>query len=196
MTDINGNIYPTIGIGSQIWMVENLRTTRYNDGTSIPEVKSSVEWGGLTTPGYCWYNNDSVNYKNTYGALYNWHSIHTGKLAPKGWHIPIYDEWKVLINFLGGEDAACGKLKEQDTTHWHSPNIGATNEYGFTALPGGNRGEDGTFGGIRYMGHWGCNEEWAGGSPFVYSWIIGDKINQLTIDKYLGVSVRCLRDEE
>ena len=117
----------------------NLKTTKYNDGTSIPNVTNDTSWSNLTTGAYCWYNND-VSYKNPYGALYNWYAVNTGKLAPKGWHVPSDAEWTTLITYLGGESIAGGKLKEAGTTHWLSPNTEATNSTGFSALPGGRRG--------------------------------------------------------
>jgi uncharacterized protein (TIGR02145 family) len=149
--DIEGNYYNIVTIGYQIWMIENLKTTSFNDGISIPNVTDNAAWAALSTPGYCWYNNDITN-KNTYGALYNWYSVNTGILCPTGWHVPTDDEWTTLTDYLGGESVAGGKLKETGTTHWQSPNTGATNESGFTALPGGTRYVDGggTFYGIYY----------------------------------------------
>ena len=132
--DIDGNIYHTVTIGNQVWMVENLKTTRYNDGTAIPNVTDSSVWSKLSTPAYCWYNNDASSYKATYGALYNWYAVNVQKLCPKGWHVASNAEFYALNSFLDGE---CGKLKEAGTIHWYSPNKGATNETGFTALPGG-----------------------------------------------------------
>lgn len=145
-TDIDGNTYPTItiswnkstGSNSQTWMVENLKTTKYNDGTPIQLVTDNVQWINLTSPAYCWYNNDEKIYKNTYGALYNWYVVGTGKLCPKGWHVPSNAEWTTLIYFVGGPGVAGGKLKEQGTTHWKD-NLGATNSIGFSALPAGQR---------------------------------------------------------
>jgi hypothetical protein len=100
--DNDGNTYPTIGIEGQRWMDEDLKTTKLYDGTSIPLVPDSIQWITLTTPGYCWYNNDST-YKKTYGALYNGYSVQTGKLCPTGWHIPTVKEWYTLAYYLGGE---------------------------------------------------------------------------------------------
>jgi len=108
VTDIDGNVYHIVAIGTQVWMAENLKTTKYNDGTFIPLVTDSTAWGNLSTPGYCWYNNDAATYKNTYGALYNWFTVNTGKLSPKGWHIPSDTEWETLITYLGGESLAGG----------------------------------------------------------------------------------------
>jgi len=138
ITDIDGNVYHAVTIGTQTWMVENLKVTKLNDGTSIPNVTALTAWNNLTTPGYCWYNNDIAN-KKLYGALYNWYNVSTGKLCPTGWHVPSVTEWTTLINYLGGESVAGGKLKETGTTHWVTPNTGATNTSGFTALPAGIR---------------------------------------------------------
>ena len=139
-TDGDGNHYSVVQIGTQIWMGENLKTTKYNDGTSIPNVIDKVAWSNLTTPGYCWYNNDVAN-EITYGALYNWHAVNSNKLAPLGWHIPTDTDWTTLTDYLGGNNIAGGKLKDAGNTHYLSPNTGATNSSGFTALPGGYRFE-------------------------------------------------------
>jgi len=165
VTDIDGNVYQTLKIGTQTWMVENLKTTKYNDGTSIPYVSDSTAWPKLSTPGYCFYNNDAAN-KNTYGALYNWYTINTGKLAPTGWHVPTDAEWTTLENYLiangynydgtttGNKIAkslAATILWNTDTTDWApSTNIGdigndltKNNNSGFAGLPGGARLSEG-----------------------------------------------------
>ena len=144
VTDIDGNVYHTVIIGTQEWMVENLKTTRLNDGTSLPLVMIDSVWALLTTPGYCWYKND-VTYKNIYGAVYNGFTVSTGKLAPVGWHVPTNVDWDILTTYLGGELVAGGKLKETGTTHWKNPNTGATNESGFTAVPSESRSGMGGF---------------------------------------------------
>ena len=136
---MDGNTYNTIMIGTQTWMKENLKTTTFNDGTSIPLETDATKWAALTSSGYCYYNNDEATYKDTYGVLYNWYTVNTGKLCPSGWHIPIEADWTNLTTFLGGENGAGGKLKESGTSHWINPNSGATNETKFTALPGGER---------------------------------------------------------
>jgi uncharacterized protein (TIGR02145 family) len=148
ITDVEGNVYKTIQIGSQIWMAENLKTTKLNDNTVIRNVTDNNEWINLTSPGYCWYNNAETPYKAEYGAMYNWFTINTGKLCPTGWHIPSAGEFYTLVTFVGDENTAGIKLKETGTTHWESSNQdpAPTNETGFTALPGGERsGYDGTF---------------------------------------------------
>ena len=195
VADIDGNIYQTVTIGTQVWLVENLKATKYNDGTVIPLVTDNTGWIILTIPAYCWYDNDIAN-KDTYGALYNWYTVQTRKLCPTGWHVPTDVEWTTLTTFLGGESVAGGKLKEAGTAHWTSPNTGATNESGFTALPGGFRGAQGTF---YYIGHWG--EYWTSTSPFesvAYYRVIAsdssgvDNGKTNAVQRLCGESVRCL----
>ena len=110
VTNIEGNVYKTVTIGSQVWMSENLKTTKLNDGTDIPSVTSNTEWAELSTPGYCYYDNSWSN-ALIYGALYNWHTVNTGKLCPTGWHVPTDEEWTTLITYLGGDTLVGGKLK-------------------------------------------------------------------------------------
>ena len=147
LTDQDGNVYKTITIGTQTWMAENLRTTKYNDGTAIPKVTGASSWVNLTTGAYCNVNNtENTDSVATYGRLYNLYAVNTGKLAPSGWHVPADAEWIILRSYLGGLGVAGRKMKEIDTTHWIAPNYGATNESGFTALPSGLRSySDGTF---------------------------------------------------
>lgn len=144
VVDIDGNIYPIVTIGEQEWITENLKTTRYNDGTSIVNIEDPSDWGQAMGTEvefegfYCWYEN-KISYRNDYGALYNWLAVEEGKLCPVGWHVPSAEEYLTLIEFVGGIDIGGGMLKETGTSHWKSPNTGATNEYGLTALPGGYR---------------------------------------------------------
>lgn len=195
MTDQDGNVYKTITIGFQTWMAENLRTTMYNDSTDIPKVTDIGEWGISSTDAYCNYNNTTnIDTVATYGRLYNWYAVNTGKLAPRGWHVPTYAEWKELLDFLGGSYVAGGKLKETGTTHWYSPNIGATNESGFTALPGG-AGFNGGFAKIDEMGEWWGANEYSASSA--WHWDMGHGYSGVGIShdsKELGFSVRCVRD--
>jgi uncharacterized protein (TIGR02145 family) len=195
VTDIDGNVYHTVTIGTQVWMVENLKTTRYNDGTAIPLVPDNAAWAALTTPGYCWYNNDAATYKSTYGALYNWHTVNTGKLVPTGWHVPTDSEWSVLTTYLGGESVAGGKLKEDGTTHWASPNTGATNTTGYSAFPGGYRNFNGSFSSIGNFGGW-----WSASAyDATYSWsrFMSDSYAVVSRSYYFstfGFSVRCVKN--
>ena len=146
IADIEGNKYKTVSIGTQIWMAENLKTIKYNDGTPIPLVTDSTKWGYLETPAYCWFRNNESKYKNTYGALYNFYAVKTGKLCPQGWHVSSNDDWYKLSAFLIDNNDIGGKLKEKGTAHWSPPNTDATNETGFTALPGSGREFQGRFG--------------------------------------------------
>jgi len=156
VTDIDGNVYKTVVIGTQTWMAENLRTTKYNDGTEIPNIKDGITWSELTTGAYCWYENDEASYKEPYGGLYNWYVVETGKLCPSGWHVPSNSDWETLINYLGGNaDVIGGMLKEVSLKHWNSPNTGATNDSGFTALSIGYRDwYSGTFNNKGYYNSW------------------------------------------
>jgi len=197
--DIDGNVYKTVKIGKQTWMAENLKTTRYNDGTAVPLITDAAAWANrdsiaLTTPAYYWYDNDTT-YKNIYGALYNGYTVKTGRLCPDGWHVPTDAEWSELTTYLGGEGIAGGKLKEAGTTHWEAPNTAATNETGFNALPGGYRFMDGTFKLVNGGGNW-----WSStGYNTERTWFRGMNNNiELVIkgplEKPVGVSVRCIKN--
>ncbi|MBN1199917.1 MAG: T9SS type A sorting domain-containing protein, partial [Bacteroidales bacterium] len=145
-TDGDGNHYPTVTIGTQVWMASNLMTTRYTDGGLIEYPGTdNAAWQNNTTGAYAWYNN-MITFKETYGALYNWYAVDTSILCPAGWHVPSDEEWTLLTDFLGNTDVAGGKMKETGLTHWTNPNLDATNESGFTGLPGGNRNGDGSYG--------------------------------------------------
>jgi uncharacterized protein (TIGR02145 family) len=139
LVDIDGNVYKTVTIGTQVWMAENLKVTKYRNGDPIPNVTDDIEWRTLKTGAYCNYNNDT-NIGNKYGKLYNWHAVNDSRrIAPIGWHVPSDKEWTTLSDYLGGENIAGGKLKEKGTKNWNTPNTGASNEVGFNALPGGMR---------------------------------------------------------
>ncbi len=198
--DIDGNIYTDVRIGEQVWMVENLKVTHYNDGTDIPFVPDSASWASLSTPGYCWYDNNEEENKPRYGALYNWYSISTDKLAPEGWHVPSDDEWTALVTFLGGADDAGADLKESGIQRWSGPNIGATNASGFTALPGGYRLFD-----MGRVAYWGKNLNgfwWSSTAVFEGASAAHDRnlgydrisIYDANSPKKWGMSVRCVRD--
>jgi|WetSurSiteA1Bulk_404760.scaffolds.fasta_scaffold03100_4 uncharacterized protein (TIGR02145 family) len=203
VTDIDGNVYKTVTIGTQVWMAENLKTTRYKDGSKIPLITESSESANPPTPAYYWYDNDEATYKNTYGALYNWYTVNTGKLCPAGWHVPTEPEFNSMIAYLGSMSVAGGKLKEAGTTHWESPNIGATNETGFTALPGGDRNmlEDYWVSSqIGIRGTWWSStentDEFAGLE--VAGVLILENVQNEAYIQYMGeqsgVSVRCIKD--
>lgn len=195
VTDADGNVYNTVVIGTQVWLKENLKTTKYRNGTAIPLVTDQSEWGGLTTPAVCWYENSQTNYGNTYGAIYNWYAVKTGNICPTGWHVPTDAEWTTLVNFLGGENVAGGKMKETGTTHWNMPNTGATNESGFTALPGGYRFTDGGFYDVANFGYWWSASEFNAADGFFRLIYFDDRVVEKgNFSKKYGFSVRCLMD--
>ena len=205
ITDKDGNVYTSVTIGTQIWMVENLKTTKYNDGTDIPLVTIDEAWTDLAydhTEGYCWYDNNAAN-KADYGALYNWYAVKTGKLCPTGWHVPSHDEWTTLANHLGGENVAGAKLKETGNSHWIAPfNDDATNETGFSARPGGYRDLYGLFHWIGERGIWWTSTETGVAYNDVWYWCMYVGTSALTGFDYTGnysvsssgCAVRCIKD--
>jgi uncharacterized protein (TIGR02145 family) len=199
--DGDNNYYPVVQINTQLWMAENLRTTKYKDGTtSITNITVNGSWAGLSTPAYCWYDNNIAN-KDVYGALYNWYTVSTENLCPTGWHVPTDTEWTTLTDYLGGINVAGGKLKETGTTHWRTPNTGATNETGFTALPGGGRnssgtyGYDGTYFSIGNDGYWWSSSESSASNAWGRSMNFNSTyVYRPPVSKRTGFSVRCVRD--
>jgi uncharacterized protein (TIGR02145 family) len=199
VTDVEGNIYNAITIGNQTWMKENLKTTKYRNYTDIPLVTEVEDWFLLTTPGYCWYNNNSDN-KDTDGALYNWYAVDVGRngdknICPIGWHVPSDTEWSILMAYLGGDSVAVGKLKEIGNVHWDNPNTDATNESGFTALPGGARDYGAAFFGSGRYGYWWSSTAIAvGGAWSRYVGFDGSGGSRSASLNQCGFSVRCLKD--
>jgi uncharacterized protein (TIGR02145 family) len=203
--DIDGNVYNIITIGTQVWMKENLKTTKYNDGTTIPNITVDATWAALTTGAYGDYSNTPAN-SNTYGRLYNWFVVDNnaatkvasngGKnVCPTNWHVPTDAEWTTLTTYLGGVSAAGGKLKETGTTYWASPNTGATNETDFTALPGGDRNYGGPCNNIGDYGGWWSSTENSTASAWHRSVYSGNtNVNRTNFSKQYGFSVRCLKD--
>ena len=209
--DADGNKYNTVKIGTQVWMVENLKTTKYNDGTSIPNVTDNGTWAGLSTGAYCNYDNLESN-AATYGRLYNWYAVNTGKLAPAGWYVPTDDDWTILENYLIANGYNYDGTKDEDKiakslcakTNWglwsEAGTPGAApennNSSGFTALPGGYRGiSNGTFHLIGKYGIWWSSTE----SSEYYAYNRG--LIYTTRDLYRdydykgnGFSVRLVRD--
>ncbi|MFC1731099.1 FISUMP domain-containing protein [candidate division KSB1 bacterium] len=195
-TDITGNHYAVVQIGSQIWMAENLKTTKYRNGDFIPCITDHTQWTNLSTGAYCDYENTSGN-STTYGKLYNWYTVNDIRnVCPTGWHVSTNNEWIILSDYFGGDSLAGGKLKENCSTHWKLSNTGATNETGFTALPGGYRNFlYGTFYSIGYYGYWWCDAEDSAGNAWNRGLYYYDGIvyKGFTNQKY-GFSVRCVKD--
>lgn len=195
VADADGNIYHTVQIGNQLWMLENLKTTRYSDGTPIPLETDGSAWIDIRSPAYCWYNNEQATFGEPYGGLYNWYAVNTGDLCPSGWHVPTHADWESLTDYLMGDSIAGSKLKEEGTTHWFSPNNYATNETGFTALPGGHRDFSAEFKNMGTEGYWWSSTQTEDGSAWVVMMAFyGQGVNIFYENKPDGLSVRCLKD--
>lgn len=190
VVDEDDNHYHIVKIGEQIWMAENLKTSKYNDGTEIPLVTGEIEWANLTTPGYCLYDNSD----DSYGALYNWYTVNTDKLCPAGWHVPSDGEWTELITFVGGESIAGSKLKDLGTNDWIVTTVGVTNEYYFTALPGGDRSKDGAFVFIGTYGFWWSSNGQVTDAPMRSMKANENSVGRSFWDMNYGHSVRCVQD--
>jgi uncharacterized protein (TIGR02145 family) len=196
VTDVDGNVYQTVNIGTQFWMKENLKVTRYTNGDIIGTTSpATLDISRESAPKYQWaYNGDEGN-AAVYGRLYTWYSsTDSRKLCPSGWHLPSDDEWTVLTTFLGGSMAG-GKLKETGAVHWQRPNTGATNETGFTALPGSFRGSNGTYNHFGIYGGWWSSTEFNIYSAWPrYMTAIVGYVGRYGYSKNVGFSVRCLKD--
>lgn len=197
MTDQEGNTYNTVTIGTQTWMAENLRTTKYRDGSEIHLVKDNTEWNNTINGAFCNYDNsEDIDTIATYGRLYNWYAVDDARnIAPEGWHMPTDAEWTTLTTYLGGEPEAGGKLKETGYTHWESPNTEASNETGYTAIPGGTRYSDGRFTRIGISAcYWSATE---GNPDYVFircmDYNICD-VGRYVASKERGYSIRCVMD--
>ncbi len=194
LTDIEGNGYHIVQIGTQVWTVENIRTTHYNNGDAIPDVIDSAQWSNLTTAAYSAYFNNT-SYKG-YGCLYNWYAISDSRnLAPVGWHVATDADWQTLVDYLGGENVAGGKLKVTGTGYWLAPNIGATNTNGFSAFPSGCRNNRATFLYLNNYSFW-----WSSTSSTIneaFARVITSDAAQIarsSFDKKSGFTVRCVKD--
>jgi uncharacterized protein (TIGR02145 family) len=202
LKDVDGNLYKTVIIGEQVWMAENLKVTKYNNGDAIPTGHSDSEWSNLSTGVYAVYNDDKSN-TDTYGNLYNWYAINDPRgLAPEGWHVATDKEWETLVDLLGGLQNAGGKMKEIGTTHWDSPNEAATNQTGFTALAGGLRDNMGYI----YLGEagffWSSTEDPIGNEFFpdnscAWYWTLRHSFTdvfRVSNPQQNAFSVRCIKD--
>lgn len=196
VTDIDGNIYPTIIIGAQEWMAQNLRASKYRNDDAIPNVTDDTDWSNLNTGAFAWYDNDN-NFEQPYGKLYNWYAVNDGRgLCPTGWHVPSDSEWTILTDTLGGIGFAGGRLKEVSQVRWSFPNEGATNKSGFTGIPGGYRQNgNGSFTSFRFTGHWWSSTEVSSDAAWARILRYNDvRASRNLIFKKDGYSVRCIRD--
>ena len=199
INDVEGNSYKTVTIGTQTWMAENLKVTKYNDGTTIPNITDNTQWQNNTTGAWSYYNNDEAN-NAKYGKLYNWYALSktsngNKNVCPTGWHVPSDSEWTVLTEYLGGLSVAGGKMKEVGTTSWNSPNTDATNTSLFSALPGGYRQPNGYCSGIGSYGYWWSSTE----NGTIVAWLrdlAGSHgyVSRNDFGKVDGFSVRCIKD--
>lgn len=210
--DVDGNVYQTVKIGSQVWAVENLRTTKYNDGTEIPLVTSGTAWAALTTPGFCYYNNtintDSIK---KFGALYNYYAVDTKKLAPAGWHVPTESDWEALKNYLIAHGYNYDGTTEYNKiakalaakTDWNVAQVnqanigncsGLNNTSGFSALGGGCRNKNGYFNGMSFYGYWWSSNEYYYDLSYQDELLHEDLDYYLAGTKNLGFSVRLVQD--
>ena len=199
VTDIDGNVYSTVTIGTQTWMAENLKTTRYRNGDQIPNVTSDYQWGNLYSGAYCWYDNNIEN-KDVYGALYNASAVTDNRnIAPLGWHVPSKEEWMILINYLGGDSVAGGKMKAKGTAFWDSPNTNASNISGFNGLPGGYRQRGSgifLYKGTNAYFRTSTDEFDSGYNSAWHIMLFSQGTHTLTTyaEKTFGFSVRCIKD--
>jgi uncharacterized protein (TIGR02145 family) len=195
LTDADGNVYHSVTIGSQVWMLENLKTTKFRNGVPIPLVTDNTTWSNLGYGAYCNYNNDTALVK-TYGRLYNWYAANDSRnIAPAGWHVATDDDWTKLTEFLGGLATAGGKLKDSGYVYWSVPNAGATNEYGFKALPGGYRTTLGAYNYLGYEGHWWTSTTFSTLWGWPRSMVYNDSdVNRIYNNRTYGMAVRCVKD--
>jgi uncharacterized protein (TIGR02145 family) len=196
ITDEDGNVYHTIIIGKQVWMAENLKVTHYANGDEIPQVADDKRWRQLTAGAYCNYDNNIAN-ADVYGRLYNWHTITDSRhIAPKGWHIPTDQEWRTLIAYLGGNAIAGSKLMAAGLNYWEQPNNTATNQSGFSAIPAGNRNNNGAYDNKGFSATWwtATGEQQA---DFATNYSVVNNrmaINEDVDDRVCGLSIRCIKD--
>ncbi|MDP4222950.1 MAG: FISUMP domain-containing protein [Bacteroidota bacterium] len=203
ITDVEGNVYRTVTIGSQVWMAENLKTRLFNDSTRINLVTSATTWTSTTNPAYCWYNNDTLN-RSVYGAIYNWFAVRSGKLCPTGWHVPGHDEFKILEMSLGMTKEEADSLgwrgtdqgtKLKSRTGWDN-NGNGTNRSGFSALPGGYRyGANGAFYNLGELSYWWSSSE-KSATLGLYRRLDGNesKVYAEGVRKQAGKYVRCVKN--
>jgi uncharacterized protein (TIGR02145 family) len=196
VNDADGNVYTTVTIGNQVWLGENLRTTKFSNNDPIAMVLDSAQWPVQIAAAYCYYNNDS-SFVNPYGNLYNWYTVDDARnVCPTGYHVPNATEWDELVNYLGGVALAGGKLKEQGFTHWQSPNTDADNLSNFTALPSGWRANNnGVYENIGYMCYlWASSAVTATDADIVLIGFDSPACYASNAHKLTGLPVRCIQN--
>jgi uncharacterized protein (TIGR02145 family) len=195
--DADGNVYTSVKIGTQEWLIENLKTTKYRNGDLIGTTNpATLDISTEATPKYQWAYDGNESNVAMYGRLYTWYTVTDIRgVCPTDWHVPIDAEWTTLTTYLGGESLAGGKLKETGTTHWSAPNTGATNETGFTALPSGYRYSNGSFYDIVLYGYWWSSTEYLPASArYWFLYFSNPSVGRLINFELYGFSVRCLKD--
>ncbi|HCI55359.1 MAG TPA: fibrobacter succinogenes major paralogous domain-containing protein [Bacteroidales bacterium] len=196
VTDIDGNKYKTVNIGSQVWMADNLRVTRFNNGHEIQLVSDNLTWYNLNQPAYCWYNNSKSEKNRLYGALYNWHAVATGNLCPAGWHVPSDKEWKIVIDFLQSSISADSSNDAYLSSNSEAKARATGSFVSFPFIPGGVRIGNGSFS-LECFNYWWSSDE-SGSSRASITYIYDDEGN-MSGDRYeknYGFSVRCLKDSK
>ncbi|MDD4747826.1 MAG: fibrobacter succinogenes major paralogous domain-containing protein [Salinivirgaceae bacterium] len=199
VADGSGNYYQYVTIGTQTWLSTNLKTTKYNDGTPIENPTNNNDWSSATDGAYAWYNNDIEN--AGYGALYNWYAVNTNKLCPPAWRVSTNEDWELLTEFLGGMIVAGGKLKSTNTfpesnPGWKSPNTNATDDFNFSALPGGARTNE-RFNALTEMGYfWTSSIDQFTQMPYFNTLFsgLGVLMSSAYGGKTEGLSVRCVKE--
>jgi uncharacterized protein (TIGR02145 family) len=195
--DGDGNVYTSVTIGTQVWMVGNLKTTKYLNGDLIGTTNPAVlDISGESSPKYHWACNNNESNVMIYGRLYSWHAVTDSRgICPASWHVPSDAEWTTLTTFLGGESVAGGKLKEQGTAHWTTPNTGATDEYGFKAVPGGDRDPSSGFWSFGTSGMWWSTTEYNANTVHCRALNYNaSSVENYDGNKKSGFSVRCVKD--
>ena len=197
VTDVDGNLYPTIRIGEQEWMAKNLQVTKFRGHTLIDQITNPIIWEGLDntmSPAWCWYNNDGVFAEDRLGKLYNWYAVDGDSICPAGWHIPTSAEWHQLAIYLGGSSTAGSKMKQTGSPHWLQPSLNGTNESGFSGLGGGYRDDNGQYLSYQLVGQWWSSND---AGVMALSFRLRDATNDLftlSHDKRTGFSIRCIKD--
>jgi uncharacterized protein (TIGR02145 family) len=207
--DTEGNPYKTVGIGTQIWMAENLRSTELNNGKDLLNIRNDSAWSLCKVPGYCYYNHDSTQFSKIYGALYNYYVVITDSICPNGWHVPTEKDWDILTRYLGGNQVAGGKLKDHYGQYWYSPNYWISNTFNFDAVPGGFRDFDtnlsydtdnefGFFLDLGKKGYWWTKNDLLSNDKWIFPVISMSNENThiAKTTRYInvGASIRCIRN--